>query len=162
MSVRSYKLVLMTLAAGMACTLLVMGLSSLPARADEAALPPRPATHTPAAGPAPNGALIVLRVAFGETWPETGLEWQDLWTVVEWQDARGSWHAVTGWQGSLDAVADEVGTKQWWLHKGLCGAGPFRWLVLERQGGVVLDTSEPFYLPAGPGQVTVVEVALTP
>ena len=54
-------------------------------------LPPRPATATPTPVPlpvtpvkaAPQGAVIVLEVAFGSDWAARGLAWQDLWTVVE-------------------------------------------------------------------------------
>ncbi len=112
------------------------------------ALPPRPTpepTPTPRAR-RPNGA-IELTV---ESAPA------GLWTVVQWQDALGGWHDVGGWQGALDA-GDR---KTWWVDKADYGKGPFRWMVT--QGGELMATSEPFYLPEATGQIVRVSVSLAP
>ena len=86
--------------------------------------------------------------------------WQSLWTVVQWQDHRGAWHDVDGWQGTLDQVVDGEGKKTWWLSKGLLNKGPFRWVVQRTQGGTWLATSERFYLPDAGGRTRRVELSL--
>jgi len=108
------------------------------------------------------GSMIELRVAV-----DSG-DWQQWWTVVQWQDERGDWHDVTGWQGILDGVLKidqlDYGTKLWWVEKHDVGSGPFRWLVY-RQGAVgsvtsgVPVSSAPFNLPAI-GQLATVDIAL--
>jgi hypothetical protein len=125
------------------------------------------ATRTPTPGapsppmPALPGAFIALQVGF----PEGGLDyhWQELWTIVQWQDAFGRWHDVSGWQGTLDRVRrsgpDVIGQKVWWLASDLFGKGPFRWLVYRAQGGAVLAESEPFSLPDAAGEVEAVEIS---
>ncbi|MCA9917898.1 MAG: hypothetical protein KC445_08105 [Anaerolineales bacterium] len=100
------------------------------------ALPPRP---TPTAVPAPPlpGAQIRLQLA-GEMSANN-------WTIVQWQDAAGSWHDVSGWQGELEAD----GSKTWWVGQELLGSGPFRWLVL--LDGTAVAHSDVFELPTQPG-----------
>jgi hypothetical protein len=44
-------------------------------------------------------------------------------------------------RGTLD------GQKIWWVAQRDFGTGPFRWVIYEGQGGRLLATSEPFYLP---------------
>ena len=68
--------------------------------------------------PAPAGTKIALHVQSPETGAWETAHWQDLWTVVEWQDHRGTWHAVEGWQGGLDGVTTDesgqvTGTQGW-------------------------------------------------
>ena len=77
------------------------------------------------------------------------------WTSVEWQDAVGNWHVVTGWQGTLEADR----TKTWWVAEADWGKGPFRWVLYDQRGGQSLGRSEAFYLPANHRQV--VEITLT-
>lgn len=104
-----------------------------------AALPPRP-TATPAAPPEvakPKGGLIELQVE--GVIPE-------LWTIVQWQDAQDDWHDVTGWQGTLD----DGNLKTWWVGEADLGTGPFRWVALGTGDSVWI--SDPFYLPATPGE----------
>jgi len=101
----------------------------------------------PAKASRPAGGRIVLQVQFPDTWSSMGIAWQQLWTVVQWQDEKGAWHDVDGWQGGLDAVTEDVGEKSWWLPGSLFGKGPFRWLVLASRGGQLLAVSEPFDLP---------------
>jgi hypothetical protein len=107
-------------------------------------------------------AAIELEATFPADWPWTELGWQTLWTAVEWQDPEGNWHAVAGWQGTLDEVGVEdgavVGRKTWWVDEGNLGAGPFRWVV--RHQGEELGVSDPFSLPALRKGRTVVEVGL--
>ncbi len=104
--------------------LLVASISSL-VNVAKADLPPRPnpqPTPTPTQSKGdkpPAGAQIILRAAFSPDWPWNQVDWQDLWTVVEWQNAEGAWYAVEGWQGTLDRVGvevngDVVGEKAWW------------------------------------------------
>ncbi|HOT93149.1 MAG TPA: hypothetical protein PLN71_16425 [Anaerolineae bacterium] len=119
---------------------------------------PAPPTATPpaipptAAGPA--GAAIWLRMQGRVDDPR----WQSLWTVVQWQDALGDWHDVEGWRGALDAAVGGEGRKVWWLPADLFGAGPFRWQVFAQPGGMLLATSEAFYLPESAGQIKIVTV----
>lgn len=116
------------------------------------ALPPRP---TPA--PGGPGASIELRVQAGYVYLS---HWQDLWTVVQWQDAHGDWHDVEGWRGSLDEIVQGEGQKVWWVYQRDLNKGPFRWVVYEHVGGKRLASSEPFNLPQAPGQTTVTSVTL--
>ena len=128
-----------------ACALLLATWASPSALADR---PPRwPTPPRPTATPAPRGAIIELHV---ESAPA------GLWTVVQWQDALGGWHDVGGWQGTLDA-GDR---KTWWVDEDDYGKGPFRWMVT--QGGELMATSEPFYLPEATGQIIRVSVSLAP
>jgi len=108
----------------------------------------------------PEGALIELRMAFPATWAGLGIPWQALWTVVQWQDDRGRWQDVNGWQGNLDAVVGGEGRKTWWLPNSLRGKGPFRWQVYQVEGGRLLATSEPFDMPAAAGRKMTVELSL--
>ena len=125
--------------------------------------------------PIPPGALspsapatwfIRLRARFDPTWPWASTYWQDLWTVVQWQDASGNWHDVEGWRGTFDDVVIENGAviaqKVWWVAQVDLGKGPFRWLVYRGQGSVLLARSTPFYLPGPTSGPTTVEVSLAP
>lgn len=155
--------------------LLIVSISSLVdvARAD---LPPRPdppqPTPTPTSMPTRSegdkpleGAQIILRAAFSPGWPWNQVDWQELWTVVEWQSVEGTWHTVAGWQGTLDRVGveengDIVGEKAWWVYEPNLGQGPFRWLVYEGHAGRLIAASNPFHLPELVNQRDVVEVSL--
>ncbi len=145
------------------CALLVLVSLPSPARTALADLPPRftPTPAPPPAQPAPQSALagaqIQLRAQFSQDWPATGIPWQELWTVVQWQDEWGYWHDVAGWQGTLDEAQDGVGTKTWWVAKEGFSTGPFRWVVYESAGGAVVATSESFYLPDTVGEMVTVE-----
>jgi hypothetical protein len=135
---------------GLLCALLLalgttaLWLMSLPAQAAPFELPPRP-TAEPTLRPVTQSepaydAAIRLHVssASAASFPTS------LWTVVQWQDARGDWHTVEGWQGTLDA---ETGSQTWWVARSDQGKGPFRWLVYRTLGGKLLSTSESFHLP---------------
>lgn len=65
------------------------------------------------------------------------------WTGVQWQDGRGQWQDVTGWQGLLEA-----GRKTWWAAAEGLGAGPFRWVIYTQRGGALWAASPAFTLPA--------------
>ena len=147
------------------CSLLVLVSLPSPARTALADLPPRfTPTPTPPAQPAPQsapaGAQIQLRAQFSQDWPATGIPWQELWTVVQWQDEWGYWHDVEGWQGTLDEVQDCAGTKTWWLDQGLLGKGPFRWAIYRSQGTTLSAASDPFNLPARTGETATIEISL--
>ena len=157
------------------CVALVVVLLPLAAMAAPAAIPPvptRPPTPVPAptASPsvpsapvaAPDGSLIELQVKFSDRWSGAGIEWQDLWTVVQWQDHRGYWHDVEGWQGTLDEAPDGVGKKVWWVDEADLGGGPFRWLLYRERDGNLIVTSDSFYLPSDVGRVALVEVMVLP
>ena len=141
--------------------LLVAALLIWPARAVRADLPPRP---TPQPAPPEAGlagvAPIELRVRFVRE--EQARRWQELWTVVEWQDAFGGWHDVEGWRGTLDEIVDGEGRKVWWVYQRDLGTGPFRWTVYRSPAGRLLAHSEPFHLPGAAGQTVTVNVALRP
>jgi hypothetical protein len=144
-----------------------LGIVSSPSPAH--ALPPRPPTPTftdvASARSAPAGGSIELRVRFPAAWSGRGSPWQELWTVVQWQDPHtGTWREVEGWRGTLDGVGGEggnvAGHKTWWVAQRDLGTGPFRWLVYRSKGGPLSVASEPFDLPAGSGGTVVVEVTL--
>ena len=141
--------------------LLLIGLAQ-PALAD---LPPRPTpTPVPKAPAAPSAPdnWIELHVRFPSTWPWSTLPWDQVWTVVQWQDARGNWHTVEGWQGTLDELVKFDGVKTWWVYRSDWGKGPFRWLVYERRGGRLLAQSTAFKLPSAQDQKIKVEVSPEP
>jgi hypothetical protein len=154
---------------------------SAPARA----LPPRPTaeptvepTVEPTAEPTPRsptakdvetGGYIELRAQFPADWPWHESPWQDMWTVVQWQDAGGDWLEVEGWQGGLDDVSltpavdggiSVVGEKVWWVAKPQMGKGPFRWAVYGSAGDELLATSDDFNLPAAPHEIKSVELRI--
>ena len=128
-------------------------------------LPPRPTPQpTSAPKPAPTGGLIELHVQFPKA---ISYQWQELWTVVQWQDEWGAWRDVAGWQGELEDIAigevgEVIGKRVWWLTEADMGKGLFRWQVYRSNGGALLVTSESFYLPDIKGQTRVVEVSLVP
>jgi hypothetical protein len=139
---------------GLACGLVMMALLLTPTPAAVRALPPRP---TPVSTAAPTtvpsfhvreGGLIELHVQP----PRTGL-----WTMIQWQDARGQWHDVDGWQGTVDGAL-----QIWWVAPRDLGKGPFRWRVYQNPGGLLLATSESFALPHATGETVRVDVGLTP
>jgi hypothetical protein len=109
------------------------------------------------------GAHIELHVTFPSTWAWDRVNWQELWTVVQWQDEKGVWHDVEGWQGAPDSliVKDKVitGKKTWWVAKKDLGTGPFRWRVYHSKGSWPLATSAVFDLPATIGQKVVVKIS---
>jgi hypothetical protein len=129
-------------------------------------LPPPPPPSVPTCPPpkarsAPTSGRLELRVEFPEA---ISYQWQELWTVVQWQDEWGYWRDVEGWQGELDVIVTGedgiVGQKVWWVAKPDLGKGPFRWPVYRGKGGRLLATSESFDLPAYDGATTTVEVSL--
>jgi len=133
--------------------------SRTPALAGPASTRPPRSTPVPTAAAMPAlpdtpGARIELRVR-----PVTA-EWTLLWTAVEWQDAKGEWHAVEGWGGGLDETVASDGKKTWWVYPRDFGRGPFRWLVMDKPEGRVLAVSEPFVLPLVAGQIATVNVLL--
>ena len=163
---KTHKLIVASLLiVGILCAL---GLALVPAQAAPEGLPPRPDdTPTPSSlqpaedvKSAADGAVIVLEVVFDDDWPTRGVAWQDLWTVVEWQDVDGTWYEVAGWQGGLDKVNGGLGWKVWWLEDDLLGRGPFRWVVYERYGGAVIVVSDAFDLPERVGKMVTVEISL--
>jgi hypothetical protein len=78
------------------------------------------------------------------------------WTVVQWQDYAGDWHAVEGWRGTLEAGE----RKRWWVAHKDFGTGPFRWALYGSQGGQLLGTSDPFYLPDAANEMMSVVISL--
>ena len=160
---------LMTLCLGLACTLLtiaglvVAGLAG-PLQTASADLPPRPTPVTPTSTPAkpevPAGAWIELRVYPPPVDPS--FTWQELWTVVQWQDINGGWHDVEGWRGTPDRIAEGAGLKTWWVAEKDFGTGPFRWVVRHGQHGEYPTASETFTLPSAIGATLSIDVLLAP
>jgi hypothetical protein len=147
------------------CALLVAVLLQSLTQIARADLPPRPLPQplSPSAlHPSPTGGFVELRVAFPQTWQSTTGRWQEMWTVVQWQDDKGVWRDVDGWQGTLDEVQDGQGKKVWWVAKADLGKGPFRWVVTQGVGGACLAVSESFYLPIRVGETVPVQVSLAP
>ncbi|MBN1814562.1 MAG: hypothetical protein JXA14_22170 [Anaerolineae bacterium] len=129
-------------------------------------LPPRP-TLPSEPPPGATGSAIELRAQFPPAWPWNETDWQDLWTIVQWQGNEGNWHNVEGWQGTFDMVkVDEdgevMGQKTWWVGASDLGKGPFRWQVYRGKGGMLVATSEPFDLPDATGLGVTIEVVLAP
>jgi hypothetical protein len=130
-------------------------------------LPPLPLPPSPEqAAPSPfTGGFIQLQATFPQAWPWGSAPWENLWTVVQWQDDKGAWRDVEGWQGSLDEIvtgADGtvVGHKTWWVSKSDLGRGPFRWRVYRSHAGWLLATSPTFDLPSQRHATTPVELTL--
>jgi hypothetical protein len=120
------------------------------------AVTPPPPGPRPAEDTAPDGASIELQIQLPPGLPISAAS--QLWTVVQWQDSSGRWHAVDGWQGTPDQVAGGMATKAWWLPASLFDQGPFRWAVLEQLGGQRLSTSAPFSLPSQAGETLEIEI----
>jgi hypothetical protein len=171
--------------AGLVCAALAAAILPQFVGAAPVELPPRPVPQPPPNGEKPSepppsgqpsspqdksnpakGAQVTLEVQFDEDWPEKGIQWQELWTVVQWQDQWGTWHDVDGWQGTLDKVylkdGKVMGVKMWWLYESLLGAGPFRWAVFAGRTGKVMAKTDPFYLPKTTGQGVTAKLLLSP
>ncbi len=118
------------------------------------ALPPRPtpvATMTPTRLPLPytrEGGLIALRVQPAQSGGGT---------IIQWQDAKGLWHDVEGWQGALNGDS-----QVWWVAPADLGKGPFRWQVYQSRGGKLLAESKPFSLPGLNRETVRIEVGIKP
>jgi hypothetical protein len=131
-------------------------------------LPPLPLPPDQCQGSAPStftGGFIELSARFPQTWPWSSAPWEDLWTVAQWQDDKGIWRDVEGWQGALDEVVTDadgtvVGHKTWWVAKSDLSKGPFRWRVYHTQGGWLLATSQTFDMPSQKRATTTVELTL--
>jgi hypothetical protein len=80
------------------------------------------------------------------------------WTAIQWQDAVGAWHEVTGWQGTLA----EDGVQTWWVGPADFGTGPFRWMIYSGYHAKLLATSAAFNLPSRDRAIVQVEVTLAP
>lgn len=89
----------------------------------------------------PGGARILLR---------TTARYEGYWSVVQWQGPSGGWQDVEGWRGNI-----EDAHKRWWVSPDAYGAGPFRWLLYDREGGTLIAASEAFHLPESKDQMLV-------
>ena len=148
MQKRKQQITLATLV-GIGLWLIGLAVVGLPHKSALAALPPRP---TPKATLVPTkssetGGYIKLQV---EAAPA------DMWTMVQWKDAHGSWHDVGGWQGTLDDKA----TKLWWVAPKDFATGPFRWAAYDGLEGQLLGLSAEFNLPASAKQIVLIELVL--
>jgi len=114
----------------------------LPDRRPPITLPKRP-KPTPETEPV-RGGHIELHIA-----PAA-----DIWTEVEWQGGDGSWHVVQGWRG----YATRQGTVRWYVAQSDLKKGPYRWQIYLYEGGELLASGEPFYLPSENGQRTSIEM----
>ncbi len=112
------------------------------------------ATLTPIAEPSQSSSIVL------EAQSTTPLEWDRLWTVIEWQDGDGAWQPVEGWQGPFDAVDAARGHKTWSIPPTLFGRGPFRWRVDTARNGLTLATSQSFTLPERAGVRLTIELTL--
>lgn len=115
------------------------------------ALPPRP-DPTPASPPIVGGG-IELRAYTAQA-----VDWESVYTLVQWQDGLGGWNDIDGWRGTLDELYADGGRKTWFVPKAHFGTGPFRWVVY--QGQEMLATSDPFDMPENDGQLVRSIVAL--
>ncbi len=133
--------------------------------AEDYTLPPRNENTQINQAAVPVGSRLQLKAHFNESWPWDEMHWQDVWTMVQWQDDKGEWFDVTGWQGNLDNIAQDEGwvaVKEWWAGEEVLGTGPYRWQAYSHPGGDLLATSDPFYLAGTSGGLVMVDVELTP
>jgi hypothetical protein len=89
-------------------------------------MPPRPPKPTPTRLPqTDNSSHVSISASWASAFIHLNVVGGDVntYTMIEWQDSRGNWHAVDGWRGTLE---DGI-WKRWWLPSYLFGAGPFRW-----------------------------------
>jgi hypothetical protein len=92
--------------------------------------------------PVTEGGQIVLQVE--------GAQSPKLWSAVQWQKPDDdTWHNVEGWRGRVDFESKQV---IWWVDPNDFDTGPFRWVLYNKNGGDILNISDPFSLPAGHGQ----------
>ncbi len=144
----------------LACILLVVGWMSSPVAVTADPLPPRP-TLTPHPSLTPQAMGGSGREGYIEL--DVPTHQIALWTVVEWQDNFGNWHAVEGWQGTLDEINSAgIGRKVWWVSGSDMGKKLFRWQVYQSRNGQLLVTSHPFELPHYNGEVVRVQATLQP
>ncbi|NKQ35838.1 MAG: hypothetical protein HF973_09515 [Chloroflexi bacterium] len=134
--------------------------------AEDYTLPPRNENTQINQAAVPVGSRLQLKTRFGESWPWDTMQWQDVWTVVQWQDDKGEWFDVTGWQGNLDSISQEeagwVAVKEWWAADEVLGTGPYRWQAYSHPGGNLLAVSDLFYLADTSGGLVTVDIELTP
>ena len=144
------KAALYTLLSGfmLLCLSLLVNPSSIEAQGN-----PLP-TATPLGTPAPTAVPPLLPVG-GTLILQVYNAPPDAWTVVQWQDANGGWHDVTGWQSQLTD-----GYVGWWVAPENYATGPFRWLLLTAAEGEQLGASDSFYLPGYAKDVILVEIKL--
>ncbi|GEM_PF-1987589 len=97
---------------------------------------PAPPTPTPAATPAATpSSTLGLRVR-GAT--------EGMVAVVQWQDAAGQWHDVSGWQAALHPDAAGNATVNWGYPATMAGQGPFRFALYAE--GQLVAAGDPFTL----------------
>jgi hypothetical protein len=108
---------------------------------------------TPAPPPPSEGSIAVTVVN-----PPAGA-----WAAVQWSLPGGSaWVNVDTWTSPLKQ--DEYGWMAHWVDPKDYGAGPFRWVVYDKdpsQGGEVWGTSASFYFPTKHGEVVWSQVTAT-
>ena len=169
------------LSASITCILLGIALLPVMTQAAPPVLPPRPtpvlpprptpqpapvSTSQPMCRPSARGS-IELRF---QTTPERiwNTHWQELWTVVQWQDSLGNWRDVEGWQGTFDEFDHDEdrdvceGKKVWWVAPPDFGKEPFRWVIYRGSRGKLLAQSGSFYLPNSASEGVKAEVWLVP
>lgn len=121
------------------------------------AFPPRPPRVFPAPTTVPtpevntsfstvDGGFIRLRLSTANP---------TLSAVVQWQDANGNWHSVSGWRSEL---SEEL--VKWEVNPNDFGKGPFRWMIYERSQNNVIAVSDNFFLPASYQQVVDIYMSL--
>jgi hypothetical protein len=155
------------LAITLTCILLIAALLPVAAQASSSMLlpPPPPPPPEPMAKSAPASGSITLQAQFPSTWPWGSVHWQEVWTVVQWQDSWGDWHDVEGWRGELDEVAigsdgTVEGKKTWWVAGDDFGKGAFRWVAYQGKEGETLGVSKSFNLPGSGHEAVQIEVSL--
>jgi len=126
---------------------LIIGTLALTATA-HADLPPRP-DRPPKEKKEKAVRPLVTAIELAVTPTQDGL-----WSVVQWQDAQGDWQDIDGWSGWVDN-----GRTIWWAEEKDWGKGPYRWVVYEGQGGLLMATSDEFHLPETRQEPLVVTVA---
>jgi hypothetical protein len=132
--------------------LFTLVLANMPlVRADQGTvLPPRPPTITPRPVERLIGAHIVLRLREEESPLDA------LWTVVQWQADNKEYYDVAGWRGRFDGERKV----RWWVEQKDFSTGPFLWQIYDSEGGKLLASSDPFFLPARENEIMTIYIDL--
>ena len=141
--------------------LLLLASTAATALASSPALPPRPMPGEGGYGGNGGNGRIVLHIALPAADAGHVAAWQQLWTVVQWQDGLGRWNNVEAWQGAPQGNPGDADHRAYVIDDKDLGKGPFRWVVLQSRGGATAGTSQPFNLPKTAGDSVRVDVAVS-
>ncbi|MEM9776843.1 MAG: hypothetical protein AAF902_19840 [Chloroflexota bacterium] len=127
----------------------VLLLISIPAPTSAQSAPTLPPRPTPEAESTPDAALLGATIQLNIRAAEATSIDADDWAIVQWQDERGDWNNVEGWQGYLEYdAASQTWKVIWWTSRENFGEESFRWAIYtDKQLASLEATSETFDLP---------------